>query len=291
MSRMAVKAQIEKLLPPPTESFLYKVRREPRFGTYWHFHPEYQLTLIVRGRGRRFVGDHVGRFGPGDLVLTGPNLPHMWCSGRARIPGNKQPDEAFMIQFPEGMMGGSLLRLPEMAPVRRLLEASRRGVRFEGAARKTGAKAMARMRSLRGPARVIALLEILCLLAEARRPEILSSSATAPTDRGDRERIDRICRFIAERASGPLLLAEAAAASHMSVPAFTRFFRKSTKKTFVEYLTELRVGKACHLLLESDATIRQISSAAGFHSLSNFNRRFRKQKGMSPKSFRDQFCP
>ena len=95
--------------------------------------------------------------------------------------------------------------------------------------------------------------------------------------------------MIAERASGPLLLAEAAAASHMSVPAFTRFFRKATKKTFVEYLTELRVGKACHLLLESDATIREISIAAGFHSLSNFNRRFRDQKGMSPKSFRHQF--
>ena len=285
---MAVKAQVEKLLPPPASSFLYKTRRE-HFGVYWHFHPEYQLTLVTRGRGRRFVGDHVGRFGPGDLVLTGPNLPHMWCSGRATREG-RRPDESLMIQFPEGLLGASLLGLPEMTSIRRLLEISRRGVRFEGSARDEASRAMARMGSLRGPARVIALLDILRLLAEAPRPQVLSSRALSPADRaGERERIDQICRLIAERASGPFLLADAAAAAHMSVPAFTRFFKKRTKKTFVEYLTEIRIGNACRLLVETDTAVRRISAAVGFSSLTNFNRRFRDLKGMSPQAFRQQF--
>ncbi|HVE41187.1 MAG TPA: AraC family transcriptional regulator [Planctomycetota bacterium] len=285
---MAVKAQVEKLLPPPASSFLYKTRRE-HFGVYWHFHPEYQLTLVTRGRGRRFVGDHVGRFGPGDLVLTGPNLPHMWCSGSSTREG-RRPDESLMIQFPEGLLGASLLGLPEMTSVRRLLEISRRGVRFEGSARDQASRAMARMGTLRGPARVIALLDILRLLAEAPRPQVLSSRALSPADRaGERERIDQICRLIAERASGPFQLAEAAAAAHMSVPAFTRFFKKRTKKTFVEYLTEIRIGNACRLLVETDTAVRRIAAAVGFSSLTNFNRRFRDLKGMSPQAFRQQF--
>jgi AraC-like DNA-binding protein len=282
---MAVKAQVEKLLPPPSASFLYKTRRE-HFGVYWHFHPEYQLTLVTRGQGRRFVGDHVGRFSAGDLVLTGPNLPHMWCSGRS----GPRPDESLMIQFPENLIGASLLGLPEMTPIRRLLELSRRGVRFEGAARDKAGRAMSGLGSLRGPARVIALLDILRVLAEAPRPQVLSSRALAPADRaGERERIDQICRLIAERASGPFLLADAAAAAHLSVPAFTRFFKKRTKKTFVEYLTELRIGNACKLLVETDSAVRQISAAVGFSSLTNFNRRFRDLKGMSPQAFRQQF--
>jgi AraC-like DNA-binding protein len=282
---MAVKAQVEKLLPPPSASFLYKTRRE-HFGVYWHFHPEYQLTLVTRGHGRRFVGDHVGRFSAGDLVLTGPNLPHMWCSGRS----GSRPDESLMIQFPEGLLGASLLGLPEMTPIRRLLELSRRGVRFEGAARDRAGRAMSGLGPLRGPARVIALLDILRVLAEAPRPKVLSSRALAPADRaGERERIDQICRLIAERASGPFLLADAAAAAHLSVPAFTRFFKKRTKKTFVEYLTELRIGNACKLLVETDSAVRQISAAVGFSSLTNFNRRFRDLKGMSPQAFRQQF--
>ena len=105
----------------------------------------------------------------------------------------------------------------------------------------------------------------------------------------DRERIDRICRYAAENSTRPVVLAQAAAAAHMSVPAFTRFFRKCTGKSFVEYLTELRVGTACRLLMESDRSVRQISAAAGFSNLSNFNRRFRALKGVTPREFRRQY--
>jgi hypothetical protein len=132
---MPAKARIEKILPPTAASFVYQIKREGNFGAFWHYHPEYQLTLVLRGRGTRFVGDDVSPFKAGDLVLTGPNLPHMWCSPRPRVRGGRS-QEAVLIQFPEAIFGEAFLRLPEMAPVRRLLERSALGIRFGEAAKK-----------------------------------------------------------------------------------------------------------------------------------------------------------
>ncbi|HZE99718.1 MAG TPA: AraC family transcriptional regulator [Planctomycetota bacterium] len=286
---MAVRARIEKILPPPASSFVWKTRREPAFGVYWHFHPEYQLTLVLRGKGMRFVGDDIGRFAAGDLVLTGPNLPHMWCSDRRRA-SPRDPHEAVIIQFPESVFGSSFLRLPEMAPVRRLLELSGRGIRFGASGRRAVALRIRRMERQRGLARLIGLLEILRRLAQSPGARALSSGGFRPSVAAvDRDRIDRICRLIADGAGRPLRLAQAAKADHRSVPAFTRFFRKCTGRSFVEYRTETRLGAACRMLLETDRSVAQVCRDAGFQSVANFNRRFRRLKGMSPREFRRQY--
>jgi AraC-like DNA-binding protein len=288
-SSMAVKASIEKLLPPVTASFIYRIKRESSFGVFWHYHPEYQLTLVLRGQGKRFVGDDISRFKAGDLVLTGPNLPHMWCSSRART-SSRGPHEAIIIQFPESIFGGAFLDLPEMAAVRRLLERSAQGIRFSDATRTKIARRTIRMGRQRGLARLIDLLEILRILSQAPVDRILSSQAFLPAVGFiDHERIDRICRYVAENSTQPIVLSQAASAAHMSVPAFTRFFKKCTGKTFVKYLTELRVGAACRLLVETDRTVTQVCYSTGFNNISNFNRRFRQIKGVSPRDFRRQY--
>jgi AraC-like DNA-binding protein len=287
--RMAVRARIEKLLPPTSASFLYHVKRDPSFNVFWHYHPEYQLTLVRRGEGKRFVGDDVARFKAGDLVLTGPNLPHMWCAPRARTAKSRQA-EAIIIQFPGSIFAGSFLELPEMAAVRRLLERSALGIRFASSVRGKIAPRMVRMGRQRGLARLIELLEILRILSQAPVDRILSSKAFIPSvGFADRDRIDRICRYLVENSARPIALPQAAAAAHLSVPAFTRFFRKCTGKSFVEYLTELRVGAACRLLVETDRTVIQVCFASGFSNLSNFNRRFRDLKGVTPREFRRQY--
>jgi AraC-like DNA-binding protein len=286
---MAVKARIQKLLPPTTASFIYQIRREPSFGIFWHYHPEYQLTLISRGQGKRFVGDDISPFKAGDLVLTGPNLPHMWCSGSSRT-SSKRPHEAIIIQFPQSIFGGQFLELPEMTAVRRLLDRSAQGIRFRDSIGARMARRMIQMGRRKGLGRLIELLEILRVLSHAPIDRLLSSQTFIPgLAFTDRDRIDRICQYIVENSTRPIILAEVASAVHLSVPAFTRFFKKCTLKTFVEYLTELRVGAACRLLIETDRTVKQICSSTGFSNLSNFNRRFRELKGVTPSDFRGQY--
>jgi AraC-like DNA-binding protein len=281
-----MKARIEKIAPGGAASFICRRRSDPRFGFTWHFHPEIELTLIVRSRGRRFVGDSIEPYDDGDLVLLGPDLPHTWDSD----PRRKGPHEAVFCQFSASFLGPDFLRAPELAPVRRLLDRAARGLRFSGKTQKAAARRMEGMDRLQGLARLAALLEVLDLLARSRDVRPLSSREFVPAlRRGDAGRIDRVCRFLNERCTGRITLAEAAAAAHLSIPAFSRSFRRKTGRTLVAYLNELRTGLACRELIESDRAVSEIAFDTGFNNLSNFNRRFLELKGRSPREFRREF--
>src|SRR6185436_14189073 len=275
-----MKANVERVSTGGGASFICRRRTDPRFGFYWHVHPEIELTHIVRSRGRRFVGDSIEPYEDGDLVLVGPNLPHTWDSD----PRRRGPHEAVFCQFSESFLGPDFLRAPELAPVRRLLDRASQGLRFTGKTQKAVAHRMGSMDRLPGLARLAALLETLDLLARSRDVRPLSSREFVPgLRRGDAGRIDRVCRFLNERCTGRITLAEAAAAAHLSIPAFSRFFRRKTGRTLVAYLNELRTGLACRALIESDRSISDIAFDSGFNNLSNFNRRFLGLKKMSPR--------
>jgi AraC-like DNA-binding protein len=275
-----MKARIERVSPGGGDSFICRRRIDPRFGFNWHLHPEIELTLILHSRGRRFVGDSIEPYEDGDLVLVGSNLPHTWDSD----PHRRGRHEAVFCQFSESFLGADFLRAPEMAAARRLLDRASRGLKFSGKTRMEG------MDRLQGLARLAALLEVLDRLARSRDVRPLSSREFVPgLRRGDERRIDRVCRFLNERFTGRITLAEAAAAAHLSVPAFSRFFRRKTGRTLVAYLNELRTGLACRELIESDRSISDIAFDSGFNNLSNFNRRFLELQKMSPRAFRRQF--
>ena len=276
-----MKARIETVSTGAAASFLCRRRRDARFGFNWHAHPEIELTLIVRSRGRRFVGDSIEPYEDGDLVLVGPNLPHTWDSD----PRRRGPHEAVFCQF-----APSFLDAPELAPLTRLFERSARGLRFGGRTQRAVARRMDGMERLPGLARLAALLEILELLARSRDVRALSSPGFVPELRqGDAARFDRVLRLLNERCSEGITLAEAAAAAHLSIPAFSRTFRSRTGRTLVAYLNELRCGLVCRELIESERPVSDIAFDCGFNNLSNFNRRFRELKGMSPRAFRREF--
>ncbi len=283
-----MKARIEKVVPGRAASFICRRRTDPRFGFFWHFHPEIELTLIVRSRGRRFVGDSIEAYEDGDLVLLGPNLPHTWASD----PGRRGPHDAVFCQFSEAFLGEPFLRAPEWSAVRRLLDRARQGLRFTGRTQKLVARQMDGLETRSGLSRLATLLEILDVLARSRDARPLSSRPLGPSwRRGDAERIDRVCRYLSERCLERVTLAEAASVAHLSIPAFSRFFRSRTGKTLVAWLNELRVGQACRELIESERSVSEIAFDSGFNNLSNFNRRFRALKGMNPLAFRRQYAP
>ncbi len=256
------------------------VRRQARFGFAWHFHREFELTLITKGGGTRFVGDCIQDYGPGDLTLIGPELPHAYAS----MPGHEE-QEAIVAQFRVDFLGPSFFALPEFAEVTALLDRSARGLSFP-----EGAEALPDLAGLPPAERTLGLLNTLVLLARCERARPLASARhSAALDRTTRDRIDAVVRLLHTGYSQPISLDMAARAAHMAPAAVSRFFRRTTGATITGYLNALRVNAACRLLVDTDRRVADIAAECGYANLSNFNRRFRNLKGMSPREYRARF--
>ncbi len=285
-----MKPLIEKIDPPGNQCFACRWRRDPRFDFSWHYHPELELTWIARSRGRRYVGDHIEDYRDGDLILLGPNLPHTWASAADVTGGRIRRHEAVIVQFREDFLGETFFEHAETRAIGRLFDRAIRGLKFGPRTAETVTEAMRRLPGLEGPARLIALLQILARLAAARDVTPLASEGfLAQPTATDSERIDRVCQYVHRHLAEPFSQTDAAAVAHLSPAAFSRFFKRATGRTFVAYVNDLRVGEACRLLMESDRSIAEVCFDVGFSSLSNFNRRFRQLKGMTPRDYRRQF--
>jgi len=280
------KAGFELIPKSDLHSFAVKEFTLPRFNVPWHFHPECELTLIVQSSGRRFVGDSIEPFAPGDLVLIGPNLPHYWCNSPARA-GTQGLAESVVIQFREDCFGRDFFPRPELAAVRRLLGGAGRALLVGGATRQAVAVRMEALVEARGVGRVIGLLELLGLLAESTDLRPLASAAYAPQlDQRTEERISRAYTYVLQNFAGEVELAEAARRAGLSLAAFCRTFKRVTRITFSELVNEVRIGHACKLLLESEQDVGAVAYACGYRTLSHFNHQFRRRKGLNPREFR-----
>ncbi len=279
----------ESVEPAPESSFRCTRFKQQGFTYGWHFHPEIELTLILAGRGKRFVGDDIANFTAGDLCLLGPNLPHSWLSD-AEPDGSFAPCESVVIQFLPDCLGNGLFDRPETRGIARLLQQAERGLCFAGEVRDRIDAVMRQLDTQPPFRRMIALLEALSVLSTATEVQPLSSVGFAPSvTASDQRRIDGVSRFILDHLTEPLRLEDAASVAHLSASAFSRFFRRATGKSFVRYVNELRVARACRLLTETEQSITAIAFESGFGNLANFNRRFREIKQLRPREFRRQF--
>jgi AraC-like DNA-binding protein len=282
-----VRAQFERIPPAAERFFLVKRRHDPRFEFRWHYHAEYELTLIVNSRGRRFVGDHIEDYDEGDLVLLGPDLPHTWCSAPTRTP---MRHDAVVVQFTTAMLGPDALTTGRLGSARTMLERAARGLRFSGPVREEIGARMLTLERLSPLRQLGELLIILDRLSEsANATTVLSSRTLMPQPHaGHTHPIDRVCAFLNQRYLERIPLAQAARVLAMSPSAFSRYFRRTTGKTFTRYLNELRVGHACGLLMDSERGIADIASEAGFTNLSHFNRIFLRLRRMRPSEYRNE---
>ncbi len=278
----------EKVPLTPDRPYLFWVRSEARFTFRWHFHPEYELTLIVQGTGTRVVGDRVEPYREGDLVLLGPNLPHSWSSAQAAAPGRGRAiNQAYVFQFSPALFGESFWRQPDMARLAALLERSRRGLLFKGRLRDEAARLIRESHREKGLRRLARLMELFDILASARNAVPLSTTAaveSGPRRRG--EQIERIFRYIHEHARDALGLDAVAKRFHMAPSTLHRRLKRETGRSLTELVNELRVSHACGLLAHGDARIAEICYQCGYQNLSYFNRRFRESTGMTPREYR-----
>ncbi|MCB0291055.1 MAG: AraC family transcriptional regulator [Calditrichaeota bacterium] len=280
-----------KLTTSPQSSFKFKRIKLASFEFNWHCHPEYEIMLMLRSKGKRFIGDNISYYQPGDLFFIGPNLPHTWYASNGSR-GKQKFHEAILIQFPENFAGLDVHRVPELKSLQQLFASASRGLQFHGEIRRQVMEKMLEMEALEGLERLLKLIEILDLLGRAEREqrEVLSSiDFTRGFQPDEQSRIDRVCTYINRNYREQLRLEDAAEIANMSVTAFSRFFKKSTGKTFIKYVNELRIGQACKLLIESELTIAEICYKVGFNNLSNFNRRFFERHEISPKRYRQEF--
>lgn len=282
------KASYEIIDPGPGRSFAFRAFELPAFDSPWHFHPEIELTLVTAGSGRRFVGDHIAEYGPGDLVLLGPELPHYWYSNSSG-GGEELISRSLVVQFLPGFLGEAFFELPELDAVRNLFVNSARGLRFTGNTRDRAAAVLERMVSLSPQRQLLGLLEALDVLSRSLDVEVLATDGFAPAlDTRTEDRINRCQEYIFERLGQPFHLDDVAAHMSMSPSAFSRYFKRVMGKTFSRFVNELRVGQACRALIETDRPVAEIAFESGFNNLSNFNRRFRELRGVSPRQFRDE---
>lgn len=284
-----MKAYLEKI-PMGTSSLFLFERRDESFPFDWHYHPEFELTLIVDSHGHRFVADSSADYGPGDFVLLGPNLPHSWRSDNGAQAG-RPVHTAVVAQFRPDFLGPNFFELDEMAPIARLLKSADSGLGFgHTAAGRDAAKRFVQLSSLPPTRRVILLLSILCDLANDPGAQRLSTGHVLPLCRpDDQERINVLCRQLERSFKEEVDFKALARLVHMDQASLCRFFKRATGRTLTTYVTELRVAAAARLLIETDLSLLDISFKVGFGNYSNFNRQFKKVRGITPKYVRRRF--
>jgi AraC-like DNA-binding protein len=254
----------------------------------WHFHPEYEIHLVTSTRGTRYVGDHIGDFAPGDLVLVGPNLPHNWISD---VPAEAVVDErCLVLQFTDRFIRHAIATFPEMRMVEPLLLEASRGVLFSSAIATPAERLLRDLLPATGFRRISLFVELLgALTADEARTHLVSGGFRVDPSAYLSSSINRALLHIAQNIARDLRETDMARLCGQSPSTFSRAFRRHTGVTFVHYINTLRVELACQHLTQDELNITDIGYDVGFNNLSNFNRQFLALKGMTPSRFRELF--
>lgn len=272
-------------------AFEVKYLTDAHFDSNWHFHSEYQLFTVIKGTGTRFVGDHVGPFKKNDLVFTGPNLPHLWQSDPEYFSGDKQLwSEGIVIYFQEDLFGHDFLHKSEMYKIRQVFSRAQRGMEIEG---KTGEQTRLLMKRLLDAEdfdRILILLNLLNLLANSSEYKFLASEGYSNLlEEAESDRMNRVHAYVMQNFREKVSLEDVAAIANMSSSSFSRYFKIHANKPFTDFLSEIRIGYACKLLIEKSVSISEACYESGFNTLSNFNRQFKEITHHSPLQYRKKY--
>ena len=286
-----MKTAVQKSPIPKNHAFVIQDLKQPYFDPNWHFHSEYQIFLVLKGRGTRLIGDSVKPFQAGDLVFTGPNLPHLWRSDTEHFSDkNNASAEGVVIYFHELFIGQALLQMEEVIKLKQLFRKSARGLIVQGETARAIKKMMLNLTKLEGFASVLELLQILNCLANTKEYDLLASSGyTNSLKEGDTERMSKIHAYALKHFNRKIYLNEVGALANMTPTSFSRYFKLHANKTFSEFLSEIRIGNACKMLIETPTTITQACYESGFQTLSNFNKQFKTITKRTPRAYKREY--
>lgn len=279
MQPMLIKVNVPQATSFSVNRYVY----EDCFPGIWHFHDEYELTLIIESSGSRMVGDNIDRFTEGDLVFIGKNLPHTWRNDELRT---YQKAEALVLHFLDQFFGNGFFDIPEMEKIQRLLDRSHRGIKITGKTRDHIAALLLKMEYTEGADKIILLLTLLNLLAASGDLCDLSGEGFANSiDESGSDRLNKVYEYVMNNFQEDISLVKVAAVANMSPTAFSRYFKSRTRKSFTQFLIELKIGYACKLLMKEDMAVAHVCYESGFQNLSNFNQQFKSITGLTPKKY------
>ncbi|RNI31612.1 AraC family transcriptional regulator [Rufibacter latericius] len=252
-----------------------------------HFHPELQIMVICESTGTRFIGDSVGSFNAGDIIVLGSNLPHVFRNDKRYYESDSELKAVNISVFVDlAAFEDNLFSLPEAHGLQRLLLNSKRGLLIQGETRKKVLALVQDMRSMKGFERIIQVLIILNLLSHSNEVEMLSSVGfNANLNESDNRKINDVFSYIMNNFTEDIKLSDAANVANMSVNAFCRYFKQHTQKTYSQFLNEIRIGHACKLLIEDKWNIRETAFECGYDNISYFNRQFKDITNFTPTEY------
>lgn len=281
---MSRKAFLEKIAPVFGSSFTIRKFTNPETckTPHWHFHPEYEIVYISNGCGKRHIGNHISRYDTGDLIFLGPNLPHFGFCDQFM-----EEHIEIVIQMKADFLGKDFFKAPEMAIIKQLFDRSKQGVIFEQTVKEEVGKHLIAMLAMDNFDRLLELLKALKILAQTEAYTLLNASGLSlEVQAQDHYRINTIYQYVEKGFRKEIGLAEMAKEVNMTVPAFCRYFKKLTSKTFTHFVNEFRIAHACKLLSQGTLPISAICYESGFNNFSHFNKQFRLITGNSPSKYR-----
>ena len=279
-----MKTELEHINPEQGSSLSLMINPDLSDFFFWHFHPEFELVFIEGADGNRHVGSHNSRFKGSDLVLIGSYIPHLNFDY-----GIKTTYEKIVVHMPPDFLKTDFATTPELASIHQLMEDSKKGVAFGNQTKSQIGVRLKNLDGLNSFEQFLEMIGILNVLAHAKDKELLHTTAVKNQfNTKDTDRLDRIHDFIDEHYQRRIDIQEVADLSHLSKPAFCRYFKKMTRLTFTQFVNHYRIDKAKKLLL-SGKNVTETCFASGFESLSYFNRTFKKITGTNPISFRSRY--
>ncbi|MBJ7881536.1 AraC family transcriptional regulator [Gelidibacter salicanalis] len=260
----------------------------PCLDVAWHYHPEFELIYITKSNGLRFVGDSVSAFQPGDLVLVGSYLPHLWRNDPSYYKEDSTEEvETIITKFTIDFLGNEIFKLPDFIEIKKLLDKSKFGICFGVETSLALHNEIVNLPNLSSVEQYIKILTILQKLSLTDDISILSSSDMRQSTTESSERIDTVLRYISDNYAANIGLDDIADVACMTTNSFCRFFKKTTNKSFTQFLNEVRIKNASRLLVQDDISVSSVCYAVGYNSITNFNKQFKQIMGVTPKSFRE----
>ncbi|MDH7460264.1 AraC family transcriptional regulator [Chitinophagaceae bacterium 26-R-25] len=276
-----------KITSGPSVSFNARTDAKSYKNNNWHYHPEIELIHVVKGEGTLFAGDGMHYFKNGDLVLIGSMLPHYWKFDDLYTLAEK-PLKSYieLTQFRDDFWGKNFLTLPENQKIASLLERAQKGMVMKGPKASAVKNLLKDLTTATETRRIILLLEILYELAEFKKCQYIASDYSNVTSEGQSDRINAVYNHTLRNFKEKINIKTLADITNMTPNSFCRYFKSCTRKSYSQFVMELRIGHACKLLSEGRKSIKEVCYESGFNSFTLFNRQFKKSKGLPPNEYK-----